>query len=223
MSRGRIAAFFDIDRTLIEVNSGREWLEYLRRRGEVGVWRTVRSLWWLGQYKLGLLDFENMAANVVRWYAGRSVAELEQEVEQWYAAEIADKICREARERVARHARDGHVTAILTSSTRFISDLLARDLDIPHVLCTVLEEKDGVLTGTHRSPACYGPGKVIAAERFANDQGIDLDASFFYTDSYTDVPMLERVGKPVVVNPDPRLRHRAIELGWGFETWSAQG
>lgn len=66
------------------------------------------------------------------------------------------------------------------------------------------------MTGELESPACFGEGKAVWAERFAAEHGVDLDRSYFYTDSLSDLPLLERVGHPVAVNPDPRLRRLAL-------------
>ncbi|MGD8627079.1 MAG: haloacid dehalogenase-like hydrolase, partial [Anaerolineae bacterium] len=73
---------------------------------------------------------------------------------------------------------------------------------------------DGRLTGEIEPPPCYGQGKVVWAERFAREHAVDLSASYFYTDSISDLPLLERVGQPVAVNPDPRLRRLARARGW---------
>jgi phosphoserine phosphatase len=75
------------------------------------------------------------------------------------------------------------------------------------------------LTGQVVPPVCYGTGKVVWAERFAEEHGVDLSASYFYTDSITDLPLLERVAHPVAVNPDPRLRRLAQKRGWPVETF----
>jgi HAD superfamily hydrolase (TIGR01490 family) len=123
------------------------------------------------------------------------------------------------RERLAFHRDKGHVVAILSSSTPYVTEPLARHLGIDHVLCTRLDIAGGRFAGTHVKPACYGPGKVHWAERFAREHQIDLDKSFFYTDSYSDLPMLERVGERVVVNPDPRLARHAKRAGWTVEEW----
>jgi phosphoserine phosphatase len=84
-------------------------------------------------------------------------------------------------------------------------------------VCTYLEAEDGRLTGRIVPPVCYGPGKVVWAERFAAEHRVDLSASYFYTDSITDLPLLEQVGHPVAVNPDPRLRRLARRQGWPVE------
>jgi phosphoserine phosphatase len=84
-------------------------------------------------------------------------------------------------------------------------------------MCTRLEAQDGRLTGRVVPPVCVGTGKIVWAERFAAEHDVDLSASFFYTDSISDLPLLERVGHPVAVNPDPRLRRLAAARGWPVE------
>ena len=84
-------------------------------------------------------------------------------------------------------------------------------------LCTFLQSEDGRLTGAIEPPACYGTGKVVWARRFAAEHGVDLGASYFYTDSISDLPLLEQVGHPVAVNPDPRLRRLATRRGWPIQ------
>jgi HAD superfamily hydrolase (TIGR01490 family) len=217
----QIGAFFDIDKTVLEVNSGTKWVGYQWRNGKMNAWQVGRALTWLVQYRFGLLDFDAMAARILESYAGRPVDPIAREVERWFHAEVAGEICHEARQQIEQHRQQGHVVALLTSATRFLSQPVATVLEVPHVLCTEVEIDDGIITGRCIEPACYGPGKVVRAEAFAAAHDIDLDRSYFYTDSYSDLPMLERVGEPRVVNPDPRLRRKAAERGWGYETWRA--
>jgi HAD superfamily hydrolase (TIGR01490 family) len=115
---------------------------------------------------------------------------------------------------VAAHREAGHVLALLTSATRYLAEPLGADLGIEHHLVSQLVVRDGRFTGEVVQPVCYGRGKVYWAERFAAEHGVDLAASFFYTDSITDLPLLDRVGHPRVVHPDPRLRRLAQRRGW---------
>lgn len=217
----RVAAFFDIDHTVLEINSGSSWVSYQRRSGQLGGWRLVQAIGWLVQYRFGMLDFEAMTKKILVHYEGKPVQPIYDEVDRWFQAEVAWAICNEARERIADHRAQGHVIALLTSATPFLADPVRRALDVTHALCTELEIVDGHLTGKHVPPVCYGAGKVARAERFAEEHDIDLDASYFYTDSVSDLPMLERVGQPRVVNPDPRLRRLSASRGWTFEIWRA--
>lgn len=217
----RVAAFFDIDHTVLEVNSGTRWVGYQWRTDRMSVVELARALLWTAQYRFGLLDFESMAARVIAQYRGQEVAPFEREVAQWFREEIAATICTEARQHIDEHRAAGHVVALLTSATRFLSAPVGHALGVEHVLCTEVGEHEGRFTGVHERPACYGAGKVARAEAFAARHGIDLACSFFYSDSVSDLPMLERVGQPRVVNPDPRLRRLAQRRGWQAQIWRA--
>jgi HAD superfamily hydrolase (TIGR01490 family) len=181
----------------------------------------ARALRWSLEYRFGLLDFEAMAGRVIAQYRGLEVAPFEREVAAWFHEEIAATICAEARVRIEEHREAGHVLALLTSATRFLSVPVGQALGVEHVLCTEVGEHEGRFTGAHLPPACYGPGKVVRAEAFAREHGVELRRSFFYSDSYSDLPMLERVGEPRVVNPDPRLRRVAQRRGWDAQIWRA--
>ncbi len=217
----RVAAFFDVDHTLLDVNSGSKWLRHAWLTGKVRPLRAVQALVWLVRYRLALLDLEAVTAPAAEDYRGSSAAALDAEVRSWFRRDIEAHVTAEGRERVAWHRAQGHVVALLTSGTRFSATPLAELLDAPYLLCTELEVEAGKLTGRHIAPACAGPGKVVHAERFAAAHGVDLARSYFYTDSFSDLPMLERVGRPVVVNPDPRLRRHARVRGWEVERWRA--
>ena len=218
---GQVAAFFDVDHTLLAVNSGVKWLRYAWRTGKVTSLRVAQALVWLVRYRLALLDLEAATALAAEDYRGCSAADLDVEVRAWFRRDIVAHVTAEGRARVAEHRARGHVVALLTSGTRFSALPLAELLGAPHLLCTELEVEGGRLTGRHLAPACAGPGKVVHAERFAAEHGLDLSRSYFYTDSFSDLPMLERVGHPVVVNPDPRLRRHARVRGWEVERWRA--
>jgi HAD superfamily hydrolase (TIGR01490 family) len=209
-----IAALFDIDGTLLARNSAPLYMRHLRRTGQAR-WRDVAlTLYFLLRYKLGLLDLERVLAASLEWVRGRAEAEVRADAEAWYAAEVRPWVFPAMAATVAAHRRAGHLPVILTSATRYLAEPLAADLGIEYVLVTQLVVRDGHFTGEAVRPVCYGPGKIYWAERFAEAHGVDLRQSYFYTDSITDLPVLERVGRPRVVNPDPRLRRAAARRGW---------
>ncbi len=216
-----VAAFFDVDRTLLSVNSGELWARYMWRTGKMPIREAARTLLWILQYRLGFLDFEAVTARAALDYAGRDYAEIADEVLTWFDAEIAMTITAGGRARIAEHRREGHRVALLTTGTRFVAEPVARLLrvDPEDILCTELEVEAGHLTGRHLPPACGGPGKVARAQSYAERWGLRLERSYFYTDSYSDLPMLSRVGHPRVINPDRRLRRHARKREWEIETW----
>ncbi len=107
------------------------------------------------------------------------------------------------------------MTAVLTSGTRYLAGPARRRRSASST-CSSPEWSSaaGASPGRSCGPICYGDGKIYWAEQFAEAHGIDLARSYFYTDSVTDLPVLERVGHPRVVNPDPRLRRVAQRRGW---------
>ena len=216
---GKVTAFFDVDRTLLRCNSGSRWLSYLRRNGEISTWKALRAAAWLARYKLALIDMEAVTGIVVADMKGVDEAEMVQKTRRWLEEEILGEVAPRGREQIAWHRRQGHVTAILSTSTPYLTEPLAAHLGIDHVLCTRLEVNDGVFTGGWEPPLCYGPGKVTRASEWAGAHGIDLARSSFYTDSISDLPMLEAVGSPRVVNPDPRLRFVAARRRYPVESW----
>lgn len=209
-----VAALFDVDGTLIARNSASLYMRHLRQTGQARRRDVARTLYYLAQYKLGLLDVDRALMVSLGWIRGRNEAAIRADCETWYAGEIRRHLIPAMVATVEAHRRAGHVVAILTSATRYLAGPLGADLGIHHLLVTQLVVRDGFFTGEAVMPVCYGGGKTYWAERFAAAEGVDLDGSYFYTDSITDLPVLERVGEPRVVNPDPRLRRVARRRGW---------
>ena len=104
--------------------------------------------------------------------------------------------------------------AIISGATRFVVEPLARRLGIEHMLYTRLEGEDGRFTGRVVEPVCFEEGKIYWIQQFIEEHDIDLAKSFFYTDSVTDMPLLDLVGHPKVVNPDPLLYRQAVRRRW---------
>jgi HAD superfamily hydrolase (TIGR01490 family) len=215
----RVAAFFDVDRTLLDGNSGALWLKYLRQRNEISRAEALRVASWIALYHLSLLDMERAAAAAMMWMRGGSEDELRDKCRLWFAAEVVPRIVPEARRRVAAHRSRGELCVILSSTTPYVAEPLAVELGVDEILCTRLEVVAGRFSGQVVGPVCYGAGKVHWAERLARERSLDLENSSFYSDSYSDSPMLERVGYPRVVNPDPRLAFHAWRRGWPMEWW----
>lgn len=215
----RAAAFFDMDQTLLRVNSGSRWVAFLRERGEVGLLFLLRSSVWLLKYKLSVLDMETLARRLVADMAGSSESEMLDKAAIFWEREVRPAISPEGQSAIAEHRARGHAVVLLTSATPYVAEPLARHLGLDEVLCTRLHVEDGRFVGTCDRPTCYGSGKVHHARRFAEAHDIDLAESYFYTDSFSDLPMLERVGRPCAVNPDRRLRRHAERSGWPILRW----
>jgi HAD superfamily hydrolase (TIGR01490 family) len=214
----KAAALFDMDRTLLDTSSALLYVRYLRRIGKIGRRGVAQVIGWMLLERLGLLDMQRLVERLVVATSGDSEPELRRLCDSWFAEDVLAHVTERGRQRLAEHQAQGHILGIVSASTQYAVGPLAAHLGIPgQYVSTHVESQDNRLSGRIVPPLCYGEGKVVWAERFAAEHGADLSASYFYTDSVTDLPLLERVGHPVAVNPDPKLRRLAKQRGWPIE------
>jgi HAD superfamily hydrolase (TIGR01490 family) len=214
-----IAAFFDMDNTLLSLDSGTSYTKFLYARGELSKRKVAKVLYWSTLYKLALLDMESVFTKLCEDVAGDSEDEMIAKCEVWYHDHVAPAVAPAARVALDYHRRAGHTIVLATGSTVYAARPVARGVGIDHVLASELEVDAGAFTGRPRA-LCFGHHKVALAETWAREHGIDLAASTFYSDSYNDLPMLERVGRAVAINPDARLRRHARRRGWPVQEWA---
>ena len=215
-----IAALFDMDRTLLRVDTAMSWTRFLYRRGELPPAMVAKALYWSTLYKLALLDMEAVFTRLVAGLEGDPEAEMIAKSIEWYRDHVAAEIAPAARVAVAHHRAAGHVVVLATGSTVYAARPVAAGVGIEHVLASEPEVgADGRFTGRSTALA-FGQHKVTLAEAWAARHGIDLGASYFYSDSYNDLPLLERVGTAIAINPDARLRRHARHAGWEIARWA---
>lgn len=218
---GRPAAFFDLDKTLLTVNSGRLWMLREWRLGRLERRQVARGFVYLGLYHFGLAPIDRAMGEAAATIAGVAEETVARWTREWFADELAQHVAPGARAFLDAHRALGHPLVLLTSSSPYVAAEAERLLGLDGWISTVFEvAADGRFTGRVAPPVCFGGGKIVRAEAYAREHGVDLDASAFYTDSTTDLPMLERVGHPYAVAPDPRLRRQARRRGWPILDWS---
>jgi len=216
----RRAALFDMDRTLVRKETASLYVRFKIETGEASWVDLLRTLYWVGRYTLGILDHERVAAIVVAELRGMPETVMAARCDDWFTRYVEPHITDAGREAVRRHREAGDLCAIVTGASPYASWPLARRLGIDHVVSTVFEtDAENRFTGRPEMPLCLGAGKVARAERLAQQQGFRLEDAVFYTDSISDLPLMERVAEPIAVNPDPRLRRVAERRGWRIERW----
>jgi HAD superfamily hydrolase (TIGR01490 family) len=214
------AALFDMDRTLVRKETASLYVRYQRDIGQATTLDLLKALYWVAQYTLGVLDTEKVADKVVGTLRGTPEPAFVAKCDDWFTKYVEEHIADKGRHAVARHKARGDVCAIVTGGTRYAAGPLAKRLDIEHVVASELEiDAAGQFTGRTIKPLCLGEGKLRRAEAFAEKLGFSLRDATFYTDSVSDIPLLERVAEPIVVNPDPRLLRIAKRRGWPIERW----
>jgi len=210
-----VAAFFDVDYTVLNASSSLLYVRYMRRHGRLGFMDMLRVGWYVILYRTAIVDFAKIIAQLAQAAAGESEPELRAFCDRWFHEMVLEHVSEDARQCIERHRAQGHRPVLLSAATQYVNRPLAEHLGLgDDFLCTWLEARDGILSGRLIEPACYGQGKLYWARRFAAERGLDLGASYFYTDSHSDLPMLCAVGHPVAVNPDARLRRHAQRVGW---------
>jgi HAD superfamily hydrolase (TIGR01490 family) len=210
----RAGAFFDLDKTLLSENSGSLYMKYRYDRGEIGRGELLRGLAAYLRYKVGLLDIRAWTEDMVRQFRGESERALAQEARAWCRDVVVRTLYPEAVEVVRWHQAQDHVVAIVSGATKFVVQPIAAHLGIKHLLYTRLEVEHGRFTGRVIDPICFEEGKIYWLQQLVDEERIDLARSWFYTDSITDLPLLDLVGHPVVVNPDPLLYREAMRRRW---------
>jgi len=219
----QIGAFFDFDGTLIAGFSATVFLKEQIRRGDIGPYQLVELVSALTQFSLGTMGFSGLMTSAAQFMRGVREQDYIDFGQELYEQQIARKIYPESRALVQAHMARGHTIAVISSATPYQVEPMARDLDIEHVVCSRYEVKDGEFTGGIERPLCFGEGKVLAAESLAQDHGIDLEQSYFYTDSDDDLQLLERVGHPQPLNPNSKLAVIAEQRGWPVRRFRSRG
>ena len=217
MAPSRAAAFFDLDKTLMAGSSGMPFARAAARHGIVSRRQLARWARDHLRYRLrGATDEETadvlkVARELIRDVPARDIDRMGPEV----MAAILPRIYPQMLDEVHAHQDAGRPTFIVSAAGNDLVQSLARVLQMDGGIGTRYEVgADGRFTGRLDGPFVYGPGKVEAMERFAGEHEIDLAASYAYSDSSSDLPMLRAVGNPVVVNPDGGLAEIAKREGW---------
>jgi HAD superfamily hydrolase (TIGR01490 family) len=213
----RAAAFFDLDKTLMAGSSGMQFARVATRHGIVS--RRLLASWGVEHLRYRLrgttdertADVLKVARELIAGVPARSLERMNPEV----LAAILPRIYPQMLDEVYAHQDAGRATFIVSAAGNGVVEPLAAVLGMDGGIGTGYEVgEDGAFTGRFDGPFVYGKGKVEAMEAFSAEHEIDLGASYAYSDSISDLPMLRAVGNPVAVNPDPPLAEIAREEGW---------
>ncbi len=213
-------AFFDVDKTVISVNSATLWLRRELREGHIGWLQALRGVLWIFLYAVGFARLERAFHAAAAEMTGAKEDDIAARTRAFWEAEIRPLVRAGARAAVERHRARGDLIVLLTTSSPYLTSAIAAEIGADAFLCNYFVVEDGRLAGTLREPLCFGEGKVALAAALAAERGVRLADCAFYSDSYSDLPMLLAVGTPVAVHPDARLRRAALRRGWPVERWS---
>jgi HAD superfamily hydrolase (TIGR01490 family) len=216
MADSRGAAFFDLDRTLIEGSSALHFGRAAHRAGILSRRQLASDAWANIRFRLrGSTDHgtEELKQRILDAIAGWRVVDLAR-LGPDVLAGILPLLYREVLDEAYAHQDAGRPAFIVTAASQELADVLAAVLVLDGGIGMRSEVRDGVYTGRAAGPFTYRDGKAEAIRQLAAERGIDLSESYAYSDSESDLPMLRAVGHPVAVNPDAELAKVARAEGW---------
>ncbi len=209
-------ALFDLDYTLLSGDSDHSWGQFLAAEGVVdGVEHNRRNDAFWAQYKNGILDIHQYLQFALSPIAGKTPAELAPLHAKFMHQIIAPMISDKAKALVAKHADD--LCAIVTATNAFVTAPIAALFGIAHLIACDVEIVNGRYTGQPLGVPSFREGKIQRVDMWLADMGKTMDdfaESWFYSDSQNDLPLLERVNRPVAVNADATLLAHAKSRGW---------
>ncbi|PLC55388.1 HAD-IB family hydrolase [Pollutimonas nitritireducens] len=219
MTSPKRLALFDLDHTLLPLDSDYQWADFLARTGRAGdpaeAQRRNNDL--MERYNAGVLTAEQSAEFMLGLLTGPEPAELAAWHEVFMQEVVMPAIRPIATELVREHLNAGDLCAIVTATNEFVTAPIARAFGIEHLIATVPEVRDGRYTGRIHGVPSFQAGKVTRVQQWLERMGMTLagfDSSFFYSDSPNDLPLLEVVTHPVATNPSDVLREVAEHRNW---------
>ncbi|EHA13906.1 HAD family phosphatase [Halomonas sp. HAL1] len=208
-------AIFDLDNTLLSIDSDHAWGEFLLEQGAVDpiAYREANERF-MADYNAGTLDMAAFLEMALKPLADNTPEQLAAWHQQFMASKIEPSILPKAEELLARHRTKGDTLLIITATNRFITAPIAERLGVDHLIAVNPEVEQGRYTGRVSGTLSYREGKVTRLEQWLQEQDLSLEGAWFYSDSHNDLPLLEIVEHPVAVDPDDTLRNVAEERQW---------
>jgi len=208
-------ALFDLDNTLIGGDSDYLWGRFLIERGIVDAdYYEHENQRFYDRYKVGELDIYEFLRFQLKPLADHDVETLNQWRSEYIEKYITPVLLPKARTLIAEHRARGDTPIIITATNRFITGPIAELYGVDALIATEPEMKAGRYTGNVHDIPCFQEGKVTRLGAWLDASGETLEASWFYSDSHNDLPLLDKVTHPVAVNPDEILQRHAEQQGW---------
>lgn len=210
----RIAAFFDLDHTLMDGANGNLYAMLMIKEGFMKPRGLFWVVWYSILYKLNRLPRREVYRKVLGVMGQYHVLEMIGMMDRGFEQLIAPRLYKGGVALVRKHREMGHLTVVATAAGEYVAERVRAQLGASDTVATPIPVKGERITSELDGPTAYMEGKLQMAEKFCDERGIDLADCYFYSDSASDTPLLEAVGHPVMVNPQLRLRIATRHRGW---------
>jgi HAD superfamily hydrolase (TIGR01490 family) len=211
-------ALFDLDNTLLSCDSDFEWAQFLIEKGAVDAEdHATKNAFFYAEYQDGTLDIYEFLEFQLAPLARYPRAQLDAWHREFMTARILPAICAPARALVKRHLDGGDLCALVTATNSFITGPIAPEFGIAYLIATVPAQENGRFTGEARGRPSFREGKIERVGAWLESMGFwwgGFERTWFYSDSFNDLPLLSKVSDPVAVDPDEALLAYARKVGW---------
>ena len=212
-------ALFDLDDTLIDGDSATLWFDFLIEKGIAPQSMQAEEHAMIQQYYRGELAMEDYMVFTLQPLIGKTVEEVEAYMQELLHRSIVPRLFPQGLERLEWHRKRGDQIILISASGEQIVKPIAAYLGIDDVIAINLQQKEGRYTGQTEGVLSYQKGKVLRLQAWLQEHPHSLKGSYAYSDSINDVPMLEFVEMPWVINPAPHLEMLADQRGWFIAHW----
>ena len=212
-------ALFDVDGTLIKGSSSFEGTWFLFKRGRVGPHHIAMALWYALLHGMGLVTYERMYRIGLRLFHGMAVEEAITLSRRCLEERVAARFFVGAIDELRAQRATGRTIVLVSAGPRYLVQVIGARLEADAVITAGPLIRGCRLTDVLDGPLCSGPGKVQRVRQYLWERGMALANCVYYGDSINDLPLLELVGQPIAVNPDPRLMKVALAKGWKIVQW----
>jgi HAD superfamily hydrolase (TIGR01490 family) len=208
-------AIFDLDNTLLDGDSDFTWGEFLVKKKLVDeiTYKETNDKFY-EQYKQGTLDIHEFCRFSFTPLMEHSMDELRILHNEFMEDVIRPMIGEKAKSLVKYHQQQGHVLLVITATNSFITRPIVEAFGIKNLLATEPKISNGRYVNEIEGTPCFHEGKVVRLLEWLEQERLNLDGSFFYSDSHNDLPLMEKVEKPIAVDPDEKLKLIAKQRGW---------
>lgn len=212
-------ALFDLDHTLLPLDSDYQWADFLARSGRAGdpAEALRRNDELMDRYNAGQLSAQESYDFMLGLLTRADMHELKDWHRAYMKAVIIPAITPVARDLVSKHQKQGDLCAIVTATNEFVTTPIAKAFNIDHLIATIPEVLNNRYTGKVQGVPSYQEGKISRVNEWLDELGLKFDGfaeTWFYSDSINDQPLLDVVSHPVAVNPSPALQEYATQRGW---------
>lgn len=213
------AAFFDLDGTLLNVNSGEVLVNLAYKNGFMKKKDLLQAFYLAFLYKFKLKETSKIIEQMPRWLAGLSEKEITEFTNRMFKDVLKETIRPKMYEELQRHKQQNAKVVILSAAFNYVCNPVAKHLQMDDIICSNLEVKNGLFTGNSLGPLCFDNEKLIRLKTYCKQNNFSFENAYYYADSKADLAVLKIVGNPNCINPDKYLIKVAKENNWPIHIW----